>query len=170
VKKAAVAVLALALIMLFSAVPVRAKTEKVPASMTIAYPDYSPGNVWFTNGGIIQSRGSPFTFEVLELDIGGSTHIGVLSAVLDDTVNLKTQVDNCHFKAVLTLDESTDNGFAGNIHTKFTMILTAEGWETDSALLQGFGVYKRQTLVLNYNGPWLLPGETITWTGYCLKG
>ncbi len=152
------------------ATPVLAKTEKVSASMTLAYPTYGDGKTRFipnedTFHNIHFLGTTPFVFEVLELKIGDSTHTGVLSAVLSDMVVLKTQVDNCHFKAVLTLDQNEDNGFAGNIQTKFTNILNENFWETDRAVLQGFGDYKEQTMVLSYDGP-----GGGAWTGYCLKG
>src|SRR4030065_1783273 len=103
--------------MLFSAVPVMAKTEKVPATIKFDFTSYVYGpRAWFNpNEFIFQERGTTITFDILDLNIRGSHHTGVWSSVLCDMVNFKTGLDVGHFDTVFTLDGSTDNGFAGNI-------------------------------------------------------
>ena len=163
-KKVAVVFLAFALLILFSAVPVMAKTEKVSATISFNPTDYVYGRAWETKGGVFQERGSALTFEILDLSIGGYHHSGVLGAVLSDMLNFKTLIWVGHFDVVLTLDGSTDNGFVGNWEMKQDL---NDNTYAVHCVLQGFGVYDRQTLFFAYDGPQGFPAE---WTGYCLKG
>jgi len=164
-KKVAVVFLAMALLMLFSVVPVMAKTEKVPVTMNyvIASYDYGP-RYWWPNEFIQQERGSTLTFDILNLDIGGSPHTGVWISTLDVKANFRTGTWVGYFDTVFALDGSTDNGFAGNIQIVQYLY---DGEYTAHGVLQGFGVYEKQTLFFTYDGPRLDPEQ---WTGYCLKG
>ena len=163
-KKAAIAFLAFALLMFFSAVPVMAKTEKVSATISFNPIDYVYGKDWETKGGVFQERGSALTFEILDLDIGGIHHTGISSNVLDVNLNWKTGIWVGHFDVLLTLDGSTNNGFVGNWEMKQNL---NDNTYAVHCVLQGFGDYDRQTLFFTYDGP---QGFPTTWTGYCLKG
>ncbi len=152
--------------------PVMAKTEKVAASMALVVSDELPADYRvLPNGEILQGRGGGLGF-LLSLEIGNSLHTGVLTTIYNDMVNLKTHVDNVHHEAVLTLDGSEANGFAGIIQSRVTQIFNSPDdiWETDRCALQGFGIYKGQTLVLSYDGLWPFATGSMTWIGYCLKG
>ena len=166
-KKVAVAFLAMALLMLFSVVPVMAKTEKVPATINVSAPtDYVYGpRAWFNpNEFIFQERGTTITFDILDIDIGGPPHTGVWISTLDAKVNFRTGTWVGHFDTVFTLDGSTDDGFAGNIQIVQYLY---DGYYTAHGVLQGFGVHDKQTLIFTYDGPQEWPA---VWTGYCLKG
>ncbi len=156
------------------ATPGVAKTEKVSASMALVVSDELPADYRvLPNGEILQGRGGGLGF-LVTLEIGNSLHEGVLTTVYHDMTNLKTQTDNIHYRAVLTLDGSEADGFAGNIQTKVSMIIDGfpdNIWESDRCVLQGFGIYNGQTLVLGYDGLWPFALDAIyTWEGYCLKG
>lgn len=136
---------------------------KVPATLTTVPIDEVDPEWWITNGHILQGRGGQET-HLLILNIGGTVHISVDTSVFDEMLNYKTRMLNRRYT---TLDSGLDNGFAGNIEIKIYNWKTPDMYYTAHCVLQGFGNFEGQTLMLSYEGPLVVP---MVWTGYCLKG
>jgi hypothetical protein len=137
--------------------------QKVPATATAIPLGSEDPEYWLTNGDIGQARGGEETY-LLILNIGGTPLPSELvTLVFDEMINFKTDMFVRHYT---TLDSGLDNGFAGNIQLKIYNYYSGIDVHYDiHCVLQGFGVFEGQTLMLSYEGS--LP---LTWTGYCLKG
>ena len=139
------------------------KGQKVPATaMAIPWDSEDP-EYWLTNGGIGQARGGEETY-LLILNIGGTPLPSELvTLVFDEMINFKTDKFVRHYT---TLDSGLDNGFAGNIQLKIYNYYSGIDVHYDiHCVLQGFGDFEGQTLMLSYEG-----AMPLVWTGYCLKG
>jgi hypothetical protein len=177
VRKTAVAILALALVMTFAAVPVMAeptKGQKVPLKEYITgfLGVMPPPRAWETKGGIYQMRGEQefltVTFVVGEPPYArydfNHTIVGYGSW------NTKTGVFVGHYDCVWTLAHDASSGFSGNMELRlydFNMYTDTWSWWSAHEVAQGFGSFAGQTLMLSMNGPMDL---TAPWTGYLLKG
>ena len=137
--------------------------QKVPATAMAIPSDSEVPEYWQTNGDIGQARGGEETY-LLILNIGGNPITPELvTLVFDEMINFKTDMFVRHYT---TLDLGADNGFAGNIQLKIYNYYAGVDVHYDiHCVLQGFGDFEGQTLMLSYEGP--MP---LVWTGYCLKG
>jgi len=174
VKKFAVAVLAMALLMLIFVMPVEAEPTKglKVEAMTwqigggLVAP---PEERWTTGGGVVQTRGIKNWYSN-KLVIGEVTYDVHCRTVSDSVLNTKTGVAIMHMDAVWYIPSyGSPNGFAGNSEVKCYdfvdgMPPTMSSW-SKHCVFQGFGTFAGQTLILYYEGP---PGGIMT--GYCLKG
>jgi len=137
--------------------------QKVPATAMAIPWDSEVPEYWRTNGDIGQARGGEETYRLI-LNIGGNPITPELvTLVFDEMINFKTDMFVRHYT---TLDLGADNGFAGNIQLKIYNYYAGVDVHYDiHCVLQGFGDFEGQTLMLSYEGP--MP---LVWTGYCLKG
>lgn len=163
------------LITLFSALPVMAdptKGQKVPAKYIVIPPyEIQDGEGRLTNGGIFLSKGRVETYRNNLLFIGNNPPLTVC-AVLVGTINsynTKTETLSMHWECIWYIStEGSPDGFAGNIKLKFFEYdAITHDWISQKmhAVLQGFGAYAGQTLMLSYDGP-----KSRVSIGYCLKG
>lgn len=166
----------LVLLMLLAVVPVMAEPKglKVPANIKmIKLLSLVPGTETTTAGGIQQIRGELNVFQNV-LDIDGNLYDVYSSNIADSSWNTKTGVKIVHYDAVWYIPtDGSDNGFSGNVEAKFYdwAIDPITGRPTFSiesvhCVMQGFGDFAGQTLMLSYEGP----SAKDPWTGYCLKG
>ncbi len=139
------------------------KGQKVPATATAIPWDSEDPEYWRTNGDIGQARGGQETY-LLILNIGGNPITPELvTLVFDEMINFKTDM---FVRRYTTLDSGSDNGFAGNIQFKMYNYYAGVDVHYDiHCVLQGFGDFEGQTLMLSYEG-----SMPLVWTGYCLKG
>lgn len=138
------------------------KGLKVPATAAFIPLGSEDPEYWRTNGDIGQARGGQETY-LLILNIGGTINTEVVTAVFDEMINFKTDM---FVRRYTSLDLGLDDGFAGNIKMKIhNYYAGVDVHYTGHCVLQGFGDFDGQTLMLSYEGP--LP---YLWTGYCLKG
>ena len=162
------------LLMLLSVAPVMAESamgQKVTASfMFTERPKVrDSGERMITNGGIWVYEGHVEAAKSL-LFIGSDSPLSAFAIqVASGSVNTKTDVMIFNAEAVIYISvEGSSNGFSGNVETKFLnlniLTMRADSMQVHG-VLQGFGAYSEQTLMLSYEGP---PGGP--WTGYCLKG
>jgi len=177
VKKTAVVISALALLMMFAAVPVMAEPtrgQKVPLKeyITGLLGVVPPPRAWETKGGIFQMRGEQ-EFLTVKFVIGDPAYA---TYDFDHTIvgygsgNTKTRVFVGHYDCVWTLADDDSSGFSGNLEMKlYDFDLSAGTWSWWSAheVAQGFGDFAGQTLMLSMEGPMDI---TAPWTGYLLKG
>jgi hypothetical protein len=181
VKKTAVVILALALLMTFAAVPVMAKPtkgQKVPLKEYITGSDgiVPPAREWVTKGGIFQMRGEQ-EFLTVRFFIGDPSYA---TYDFDHTIvgygswNTKTGVFVARYDCVWTLASDDSSGFSGNMELRaynfnLDTVTGTVSWSSWSAheVAQGFGYFAGQTLMLSINGPYV---PTAPWTGYLLKG
>jgi hypothetical protein len=176
VKKAAFVILALALLMTLVAVPVIAepiKGQKVEAkTWQTGFPVLLPPlpEWWIAEGGIKQTRGMRQKF-TNKLVIGTDPPLDVYAlTVSDSTLNTKTDIAVMRMDAVWYIPSiGSPNGFSGNVETKLYDFVDGApptfSSQSVHCVLQGFGTFAGQTLMLSYEGP-----PTGAWTGYCLKG
>jgi hypothetical protein len=170
-----IAVLLLAVAILATPFSAKVKADKtdgqwVPLSSIITGPpSILPGEIWVTDGGIIQIRGQQLSFTALTT-IGGTTYPVYVNAVFDATFNPKTGVFNTRIDNVWYIGgQGSPNGFAGNTEAKYFGVTTlppatSASWLTEHMLLQGFGSFEGQVIIASYDGP--PPFSTLT--GYCL--
>lgn len=147
----------------------------VPASATsipIAYPG-SPypaptvPTISTPNPNIIIIKDMPAYYSHA-LAINGKTYTGISCDAYNAVGNFKTEVFTIYSKETWYFGAfgNLANGFKGNTE------LTLFGWTGDDtftsvevhAVLQGFGSFSGQTLMLSYEGPSL----AAPWTGYDL--
>jgi hypothetical protein len=177
VKKTAIAVLALALLITFAAVPVMAaptRGQKVPVEeyiISFPYDQVAPARYWTTNGGVVQMRGMQESYDVM-FEIGDPAVVKFFKHHLVGygSVNTKTGVFVGHFDVVWTLDGDDSSGFSGNMEMRaYGFDLAADTWSSWSVheVAQGFGDFAGQTLKLCFDGPLDM---TLPFTGYLLKG
>lgn len=173
-KKVAVSVLAMALLMLLFAVPVIAeptKGQKVPTTLVVIPPPIVPenGDSWFTEGGIFHGRGHVEEFSAI-LIIGSTPVPAVLVEVQDGTWNPQTETLVLNADEVLYVpSKDSPNGFSGKGHIElydyawgFPPVFTSH---KVFHIWHGFGSYAGQSIMVSYDGP-----RGVTSTGYCLKG
>jgi hypothetical protein len=177
VKKTAVVILALALLITFAALPVMAKPtkgQKVPLKeyITGLLGVVPPAREWVTKGGIYQMRGEQ-EFLTVKFVIGDPAYA---TYDFDHTIvgygswNTKTGVFVGHYDCVWTLVGGASSGFSGNMEMKlydFNPFAGTASWWSAHEVAQGFGDFAGQTLMLSMNGPFDM---TAPWTGYLLKG
>jgi hypothetical protein len=177
VKKTAIVILALALLMTFAALPVMAeptKGQKVPVKeyITGSSPELPPAREWLTKGGIFQMRGNQ-EFYTVKFVVGDPP-----SAEYDFNHNLvgygswdtKTGVFVGHFDGVWTLVGDDSSGFSGNMEMRaydFNPVAGTWSWWSAHEVAQGFGDFAGQTLKLSIEGQMDM---TAPFTGYLLKG
>ena len=153
------------LVVALLATPVMAEPtngQKVPAMATFIPWDEEVPEYWSTNGDVGQGRGGQETY-LLILNIGGSITSEFVTVVFDEMINFKTDM---FVRRYTTLDSGLDSGFAGNIQFKMYNYYAGVDVHYDiNCVLQGFGDFEGQTLMLSYEG-----SMPLTWTGYCLKG
>jgi len=138
------------------------KGQKVPAALTGIPVSEEDPEYWRTNGDIGQARGGEQTYMYF-LNIDGAVTSGFFTVVFDEMINFKTDM---FVRRYTTIDSGADDGFAGNIQLKIRNYYSGVDVHYDiHCVLQGFGDFEGQTLMLSYEGP--MP---LTWTGYCLKG
>jgi hypothetical protein len=142
----------------------------VPASQhTTGTIRVIPGEVMVTDAGVIQYRGFLQDHSGI-LSIGGTSYPIYSSDVWDGTFNPNTGVLVRHDDAVWYISaKDSPNGFAGNIHAKafdFNPATRRYSRVEEQCLLQGFGSFAGQTLMLSYDGP--PPGPSDSWTGFAL--
>lgn len=139
------------------------KGQKVPATATAIPLGSEDPEYWRTNGDIGQARGGEQTLRMI-LNIGGAPKPPVLvTVVFDEMINFKTDM---FVRRYTTLDSGLDSGFAGNIQFKIYNYYAGVDVHYDiHCVLQGFGDFEGQTLMLSYEG-----SMPLVWTGYCLKG
>jgi hypothetical protein len=177
VKKTAVVILALALLITFAAVPVMAgptKGQKVPVKeyITDLVGVVPPPREWVTKGGIAQMRGEQ-EFLTVKFVIGDppyATYDFDHTIVGDGSWNSKTGVFVGHFDCVWTLVGDGSSGFSGNMEMRaYDFNPYADTWSSWSTheVAQGFGDFAGQTLMLSIHGPYDMYAP---WTGYLLKG
>jgi hypothetical protein len=122
-----------------------------------------------TDGGIVQIRDGIRILEGDTLVIGSQEYNIYSYNVEGGAWNSKTGVLNYHYDAVWSIPaQGSDSGFSGNIKVKyynFNPFTNKYSFHEYQCLLQGFGDFVDQTLMLSSEGP---PGSN--WTGYCLKG
>ena len=165
----------LALFMLFAFImPVLAeKTDGqwVPAALlktgSLVYLD--PGTYWLTDDMTLQLRDE---IRIIEGDtlVIGSQEYNVYSYNLGKGAwDFETRVLTYHYDAKWSIPaQGSESGFSGNIKAKyynwnpFTHTYSSAEYH---CLLQGFGAFSDQTLMLSFEGP-----QGTDWTGYCLKG
>ena len=174
-KKTAVVILALALLVTFAAVPVMAeptKGQKVPVKeYTTGIPTLVPPTLnWTTKGGIWQFRGEQ-EFFTDRLVIGNPPYTSIdfhVTIVGDGSWNTKTGLCVVHYDCVWTLAGDGSNGFSGNVEMRlydFDLYAGTWSWWSAHEVAQGFGDFAGQTLMLSMDGP-----MATIWTGYLLKG
>ena len=156
----------------FSATVMADKTDGqwVPLSSIITGPpSVLPGEVWATNGGILQIRRQQLSFTALTT-IGSTTYPVYVNAIFDATFNPKTGIFNTRIDNVWYIGSpGSADGFAGNTEAKYFGVTTlppamSANWLTEHMLLQGFGNFEGQTIIASYIGP----PPFVTLTGYCL--
>ena len=148
----------------------RTDGQWVPASQhTTGTIRVIPGEVMVTDAGVIQYRGFLQDHSGI-LSIGGTSYPIYSSDVWDGTFNPNTGVLVRHDDAVWYISaKDSPNGFAGNIHAKaidFNPVTRRYSRVIEQCLLQGFGSFAGQTLMLSYDGP--PPGPNDSWTGFAL--
>ena len=176
-KKAAIAILAFALLVTFAAGSVMAeptKGQKVPVSeyITAAFPELPPAREWVTKGGIAQMRGNQefYTVKFVIEKPPYPQYIFNHHLVGYGSWNTKTGVFVGHFDALWTLAGDDSSGFSGNMEMRaydFNPVAGTWSWWSAHEVAQGFGDFAGQTLMLSIRGPLDL---TAPFTGYLLKG
>jgi hypothetical protein len=142
----------------------------VPASQhTTGTIRVIPGEVMVNDAGVIQYRGFLQDHSGI-LSIGGTSYSIYSSDVWDGTFNPNTGVLVRHDDAVWYISSNgSPDGFAGNIEAKaidFNPVTRRYSTVDEHCLLQGFGSFAGQTLMLSYNGP--PPGPSDSWIGFAL--
>ena len=176
-RKAAVWILALALLMTFAAVPVMAKPtkgQKVPVKeyITASLGELPPAREWVTKGGIYQMRGNKESYTV-KFVIGNPPYAEYdfnHYLVGYGSWNTKTGVFVGHFDGLWTLVGDDSSGFSGNMEMRaydFDLYAGTWSWWSAHEVAQGFGDFAGQTLMLSIDGTLDL---NAPFTGYLLKG
>jgi len=142
----------------------------VPASQhTTGTIRVIPGEVMVTEAGVIQYRGFLQDHSGI-LSIGGTSYPIYSSDIWDGTFNPNTRVLVRHDDAIWYISaKGSPDGFAGNIEAKafdFNPVTRRYIRVEEHCLLQGFGRFAGQTLMLSYEGP--PPGPSDSWTGVAL--
>jgi hypothetical protein len=142
----------------------------VPASSILTGPPtIIPGETWVTDGGIVQIRGQQIIHSALTT-IGSTTYTVYVNAVIDATFNTETGEFNSRIDDVWYIgSQGSPNGFAGRTEAKWFGVTTlppttSANWLTEHMVLQGFGSFEGQTIMMSHDGP--APFGTLT--GYCL--
>ncbi len=128
-----------------------------------------PGEVMTTDSGVIQYRGFSEVHSGI-LTIGGTPYPIYSSDTWEASFNPNTGVLVRHDDAVWYISSNgSPNGFAGNVEAKaidYNPVTHRYSIANEHCLLQGFGSFAGQTLMLSYNGP--PPGPSDSWTGFDL--
>jgi hypothetical protein len=166
-------------LMLLAVAPVMAcptHSQKVTAWNTttgLGNPPVAPKYSWTTAGGITIEIG--YQSDVVgKLGIGSNTYNIYSHAVSNLVYNSKTGVADRLSDAVWYVPTlGSSDGFSGIVNINYIGVtsLSSTGAPLGSTsysvhlVLQGFGEFKGQTLILSYDGPSV---KTAEWTGYCL--
>ena len=172
-KSGIVSVLALFMLFVFIMPVLAEKTDGqwVPAALlktgSLVYLD--PGTYWLTDDMTLQLRDE---IRIIEGDtlVIGSQEYNVYSYNLGKGAwDFETRVLTYHYDAKWSIPaQGSESGFSGNTKAKyynwnpFTHTYSSAEYH---CLLQGFGAFSDQTLMLSFEGP-----QGTDWTGYCLKG
>lgn len=128
-----------------------------------------PGEVRVNDDGVIQYRGFIQDHSGI-LSIDGTSYPIYSSDTWDGTFNPDTKVLVRHDDAIWYISSNgAPDGFAGNIEAKafdFNPATRRYSRVEEHCLLQGFGSFAGQTLMLSYDGP--PPGPADSWTGFAL--
>ncbi len=128
-----------------------------------------PGEVMITNSGVIQYRNFSTVHHGV-LTIGGTSYPIYGVGTWHASFNPDTKVIVRHDDTVWYISAyGSPNGFAGNIEAKglnFNPVTRTFSNVAEHCLLQGFGGFAGQTLMLSYEGP--PPGPNDSWTGFAL--
>jgi hypothetical protein len=129
----------------------------------------TPGDVMTTDAGVIQYRDMSTVRSGSVLTIGDTNYPVYSRDTWDAAFNPNTKVLVRHDDAIwyISADGSPD-GFAGNIEAKafdFNPVIRRYSRVEDHCLLQGFGTFAGQTLMMSYDGP---GGPGHSWTGFSL--
>ena len=168
-----ISILVLFMLLAFATPVLAEKTDGqwVPAKMlkTGSMTGYEAPIYRIVDHVIVQYRDG---IRILEGDtlVIGSQSFNIYSYNIEDGVwSSKTRVAITHYSAIWSIpDQSSDSGFSGNINVKYynyNPFTNTYSFHEYSCVLQGFGDFADQTLMLSSEGP---PGSD--WTGYCLKG
>lgn len=175
IKAVSFSLLALLMVFAFGGMVSLAEADKTDGQWVIASQHTTgtgpviPGEVMTTDSGVIQYRGfSQVHYGVLTI---GSTSYPIYSiGVWDAAFNPITGVLVRHDDVVWYISSNgSPDGFVGNIEAKaidFNPVTRRYSTVDEHCLLQGFGSFAGQTLMLSYNGP--PPGPSNSWTGFDL--
>ena len=124
-----------------------------------------PGERWRTDSGIFQLRGWQYRYTA-RLTVGTAIYPLYSVTTYDGVFNPNAGVVNFRYDVVWywytgPAPAVSANGFAGNFESKLTNVITypppvygpGGGGETIHCVLQGFGTFEGQTLMLSYDGP-----------------
>ncbi len=172
-KLIAVFVLLVMLIGLFSAflVVMADKTDGQWVAVTqtfdkaIVGPRRGDGTINKLDSGVVQWRGFEYIYTA-HLTVDGTTYPLYAVTTDDGAYNPTTGVMNTRYDVVWywytgSTPQVSPNGFAGNFESKLTNVISypppvygpGGGGETIRCVLQGFGTFEGQTLMLTYDGP-----------------
>lgn len=152
--------------------PVKAdKTDGQWVSVTQTFdrvlvpPHKGDGNLSRLESGVVQMRGWGYEYSA-HLAVGSIVYKLYANTTYDGVYNPTTDVVNLRYDVVWYVYNGSNpqvspNGFAGNFELKMTGITA---WpapinypgvgEEIHCVLQGFGAFKGQTLMLSYEGPY----------------
>jgi len=148
------------LLMVFAVAPVMACTS-VPATVTTTtFLVYTPGSTYTTPSGFtVQVGGTLDAYAALTID--NTVHpvysVNTYFAITSPNGDSYTQYDATWYVETSYVTLQTANGFSGHIE----MVGTTSSVGIQ-CVLQGFGSFRGQTLMVSYSGP--TSGE-LTWNG-----
>ena len=167
-KLVVLAVALLALAMLATPVVMADKTDGQWVSVTQTFVSQIgpiiPSEAWRTDSGIFQLRGWQYRYTA-RLTVGNTIYPLYSVTTYDGAFNPNKGVVNLRYDVVWYWYTGppavSANGFAGNFELKLTNVITypppvygpGGGGETIHCVLQGFGTFEGQTLMLSYDGP-----------------
>ena len=167
-KKAAVVILALALLMMFAAVPVMAITpKKIAVAVTRGGTVWTLGlDFWTTDGGVYHSRNSELTGSIYTIVGEGINLAGTNRGIVDQNLNIEGMTGvitygkgNLHIDSTVTLTDGVRSGtFEGVLQYQGSFIKFASG-KYAGFLIAGNAVS---------HGVWHGTGDFIGWT-YALE-
>jgi hypothetical protein len=144
-------------------------------------PAVAPKYSWTTPSGITIDIGSQ-TNIVGQLGIGSNTYALYSHSVSNLVFNSKTGVADRYSDAIWYVTplatgplEGAPDGFSGNVQIVYNGVTTINSLGVPNppyssysvqVMMQGFGKFAGDTLMLSFSGPAVLPPPP--WTGYCL--
>ena len=128
-----------------------------------------PGTYWLTDDIVVQFRDEIRIIEGDTLVIGSQEYNVYSYNWGNGAWDSGTRVLTYHYDATWSIPaQSSESGFSGSIKAKYynwNPFTNAYSYAEYHCVLQGFGVFSDQTLMLSFEGP-----KGTDWTGYCLKG
>ncbi len=141
----------------------------VPASLLAGSGPTTPGQLTTNEAGVIQYRDFLTVRLGGVLTIGGASYRIYSTGIWQASFNPNTKVLVRHDDAILYISANgSPNGFAGNIEAKaidFNPVTRTFSRAVEHCVLQGFGSFAGQTLMMSYDGP---GGPGHSWTGFDL--